>query len=139
MYLHIFLLLLSSRSASCFLPEKETSVLQNKTISAIIEEMLCLLEAENENLKVNSRVEFSHSWGIRKASLLIPQKSSPHDHQCSEEMKTNFQHFKSCLENFLKWINQSKECDNKVIPGMDLYEDGKCSCPDSRRLQKGSL
>ncbi|KFZ64698.1 hypothetical protein N321_04990, partial [Antrostomus carolinensis] len=47
MYLHFFLLLFSSGVASFLLPLKETSHLRNKTKYAIIDEMLCLLEAEN--------------------------------------------------------------------------------------------
>ncbi|KFP85858.1 hypothetical protein N311_03682, partial [Apaloderma vittatum] len=45
MYLHLFLVLFSSEAFSYFLPLKETPHLQNKTKS-IIDEMLCLLEAE---------------------------------------------------------------------------------------------
>ncbi|KFV46169.1 hypothetical protein N341_02893, partial [Tyto alba] len=46
MYLHLFLLLFSSGTSSYFLPLKETPHPQNKTKYAIIDEMLCLLEAE---------------------------------------------------------------------------------------------
>ncbi|KFV52729.1 hypothetical protein N328_05729, partial [Gavia stellata] len=46
MYLHLFLLLFSSGASSYFLPLKETLQLQNKTEYSIIDEMLCLLEAE---------------------------------------------------------------------------------------------
>ncbi|KAM6379914.1 uncharacterized protein J5M81_010108 [Pluvialis apricaria] len=50
MYLHLFLFLFSAGVSSYFLPLKETPHLQNKTKSAIIDEMLCLLEAENESI-----------------------------------------------------------------------------------------
>ncbi|KFP62801.1 hypothetical protein N322_02735, partial [Cariama cristata] len=46
MYLPLFLLLFSSGVSSYFLPLKETRHLQNKTKYTIIDEMLCLLEAE---------------------------------------------------------------------------------------------
>uniref|UniRef100_A0A8C8AB46 Interleukin-7 n=1 Tax=Otus sunia TaxID=257818 RepID=A0A8C8AB46_9STRI len=51
MYLHLFLLLFSSGASSYFLPPKETPHLQNKTKYTIIDEMLCLLEAENDPIK----------------------------------------------------------------------------------------
>lgn len=54
MYLHLFLLLFSSGASGYFLPLKETLHLQNKTKYAIIDEMLCLLEAENESINVNN-------------------------------------------------------------------------------------
>ncbi|KFQ64858.1 hypothetical protein N334_08101, partial [Pelecanus crispus] len=47
MYLPFFFLLLSSGVFSSFLPLKKTSHLQNQTNYRIIDEMLCLLEAEN--------------------------------------------------------------------------------------------
>ncbi|KGL86974.1 hypothetical protein N301_09253, partial [Charadrius vociferus] len=47
MYLRLFLFLLSSGVSSYFLPLKETPHVQNKAKSAIIDEMLCLLKAEN--------------------------------------------------------------------------------------------
>ncbi|KFQ35899.1 hypothetical protein N331_01131, partial [Merops nubicus] len=46
MYLHLFFLLFSSGVSSYVLPLKEMPHLQNKTQYAIIDEMLCLLEAE---------------------------------------------------------------------------------------------
>ncbi|KFW06042.1 hypothetical protein N327_07959, partial [Fulmarus glacialis] len=46
MYLHLFLLLFSSGVSSYFLPLKESPHQQNKTKYTIIDEMLCLLEAE---------------------------------------------------------------------------------------------
>ncbi|KFQ16636.1 hypothetical protein N330_08761, partial [Leptosomus discolor] len=42
----LFLLLFSSGVSSYFLPPKEMPHLQNKTKYALIDEMLCLLEAE---------------------------------------------------------------------------------------------
>ncbi|KFV09566.1 hypothetical protein N340_02484, partial [Tauraco erythrolophus] len=47
MYLHWFLLLFSSGACGYFLPLKEMLHLQNETKYSIIDEMLCLLEAEN--------------------------------------------------------------------------------------------
>ncbi|KFO10175.1 hypothetical protein N312_11571, partial [Balearica regulorum gibbericeps] len=47
MYLYLFWLLLSSGASGYFLPLKGTAHLQNKTKDTIIDEMLCLLEAEN--------------------------------------------------------------------------------------------
>ncbi|KFU92294.1 hypothetical protein M959_03901, partial [Chaetura pelagica] len=46
MYLHLFLFLFSSGTSSYSLPLKETPDLQNTTRRAIIDEMICLLEAE---------------------------------------------------------------------------------------------
>ncbi|KFP24454.1 hypothetical protein N325_04839, partial [Colius striatus] len=46
MYLHLFLLLFNSGASSRFLPLKQAPHLQNKTKNGIIDEMLCLLEAE---------------------------------------------------------------------------------------------
>ncbi|KFQ57284.1 hypothetical protein N333_04788, partial [Nestor notabilis] len=47
MHLHLVLLLFSSGASSYFLPLKGTWHLQDKTQYTIIDEMLCLLEAEN--------------------------------------------------------------------------------------------
>ncbi|KFP38894.1 hypothetical protein N324_08595, partial [Chlamydotis macqueenii] len=47
MYLHLFLLLFGSGAAAYFIPLKETSHLQNETKYSIINEILCLLKAEN--------------------------------------------------------------------------------------------
>uniref|UniRef100_A0A8B9PJR7 Interleukin-7 n=1 Tax=Apteryx owenii TaxID=8824 RepID=A0A8B9PJR7_APTOW len=160
MYLYFFLLLLSSRASSCFLHPKETSFLQNKTISALIDEMLCLLEAENENLErkfhtpihvKNKNCADSHTEEFIKELEKIPshtcikrvkadlerlrencpilKKSLPHGKKCSE-ITANFQHFKKNLEDFLKWLNQNKECNNIVISEPDFYTDGECTCPD---------
>ncbi|XP_009930719.2 uncharacterized protein LOC104327509 [Opisthocomus hoazin] len=52
MNLHLFLLLFSSGASSYFLPLKPLLHLQNTTKHAIIDEMLCLLEAENESINV---------------------------------------------------------------------------------------
>ncbi|KFO90213.1 hypothetical protein N320_07001, partial [Buceros rhinoceros silvestris] len=46
MHLHLLLLLFSSGASSYFLPLKETPRLQNRTTYALIDEMICLLEAE---------------------------------------------------------------------------------------------
>ncbi|KFQ75973.1 hypothetical protein N337_00274, partial [Phoenicopterus ruber ruber] len=47
MYLRLFLLLFSCGASSYFLPLTKTSHLQNKAKHAIIDEILCLLKAEN--------------------------------------------------------------------------------------------
>ncbi|XP_074694452.1 uncharacterized protein LOC141929171 [Strix aluco] len=52
MYLHLFLVLFSSGASSYFLPPKETPHLQNKTQYTIIHEIICLLKAENDPIKV---------------------------------------------------------------------------------------
>lgn len=54
MYPHIFLLLLSSGVSSYFLSQKEMPHLFNKAKNALIDEMLCLLKAENERIDVNN-------------------------------------------------------------------------------------
>nr|XP_013801324.1 PREDICTED: uncharacterized protein LOC106487170 [Apteryx mantelli mantelli] len=59
----------------------------------------------------------------------ILKKSLPHGKKCSE-ITANFQHFKKNLEDFLKWLNQNKECNNIVISEPDFYTDGECTCPD---------
>lgn len=53
-HLPMFLLLFSSGASSYFLPRKETLHLQNKTKLSLIDEMLCLLEAEKEPINVNN-------------------------------------------------------------------------------------
>lgn len=53
MHPHVFLLLLSSGVSSYFLPQKEMPHLSNETKRALINEMLCLLEAENGLIEVN--------------------------------------------------------------------------------------
>ncbi|KAM6056218.1 uncharacterized protein VSU04_010332 [Chlamydotis macqueenii] len=50
MYLHLFLLLFGSGAAAYFIPLKETSHLQNETKYSIINEILCLLKAENATI-----------------------------------------------------------------------------------------
>ncbi|KFO54014.1 hypothetical protein N302_09912, partial [Corvus brachyrhynchos] len=47
MHPQVFLLLLSSGVSSYFLPLKEMPHLLNETKYSLIDEMLCLLEAEN--------------------------------------------------------------------------------------------
>lgn len=54
MHLHLVLLLFGSGVSSYFLPLKGMRHLQNKTQYTIIDEMLCLLEAENESIEVNN-------------------------------------------------------------------------------------
>lgn len=52
--LPMFLLLFSSGASSYFLPLKGTLHLQNKAKLSLIDEMLCLLEAEKEPINVNN-------------------------------------------------------------------------------------
>uniref|UniRef100_A0A8C4JU93 IL7 protein n=1 Tax=Dromaius novaehollandiae TaxID=8790 RepID=A0A8C4JU93_DRONO len=169
MYLYMLFLLLSLRACSCFLPLKEKPFLQNKTISTIIDEMLCLLEAEKESLKM----EFSTPTHVKNKTCadsdtekFIKGLEKIHNHVCMKrvkagmerlrencpslkkslhhdkrcsEMKTDFHRFKETLENFLRWINHNMVCKKVVITEPDLYTDDKCTCHDPQKYRKGSL
>ncbi|CAN8189873.1 unnamed protein product [Coccothraustes coccothraustes] len=61
---HIFLLLLSSGVSSYFLPQKEMPRVLSQANYSLVDEMLCLLEGENELIKVN----FSTPVYVKKLS-----------------------------------------------------------------------
>uniref|UniRef100_A0A672TW34 Interleukin-7 n=1 Tax=Strigops habroptila TaxID=2489341 RepID=A0A672TW34_STRHB len=159
MHLHLVLLLFSSGVSSYFLPVKGTWHLQNKTQYTIIDEMLCLLEAENESInkqicahnnteqfieelkkiprcKCMKRVEKDMKKLEENCSIL--KKSSFNDERCSQMAKTDFSQFKESLKEFLRWVN-GKKCSNIVGSELGLYPGGKCSCHDPGKYSKGLL
>uniref|UniRef100_A0A8D0F7Y6 Uncharacterized protein n=1 Tax=Strix occidentalis caurina TaxID=311401 RepID=A0A8D0F7Y6_STROC len=158
-----------SGASSYFLPPKETPHLQNKTQYTIIDEMLCLLEAENDPIKVNTfplpppqiccahynTEKFIHE--LKKISTCkcmetvekdmkkleqncsILKKSSSKDTNCPAMSNTNFSRFKESLEEFLKWVNQKHECNIIIRSESGLYPDKKCTCSDLWKYSKGLL
>uniref|UniRef100_A0A663MT20 Uncharacterized protein n=1 Tax=Athene cunicularia TaxID=194338 RepID=A0A663MT20_ATHCN len=169
MYLHFFLLLFSSGASSYFLPPKEAPQLQNKTKYSIIDEMLCLLEAENDPIEVNpfplpppqiccahfNTKKFIHELekiatctcmnrveeDMKKLekNCSILKKSSSNHESCLVMTNTNFSKFKESLKEFLKWVNHKQECNFIVRSESGLYPDNKCTCPDLWKYSKGLL
>ncbi|KAM9604120.1 uncharacterized protein ACIBXB_003071 [Morphnus guianensis] len=166
--LPLFLLLFSSGASSYFLPLKETLHLQNKTKLSLIDEMLCLLEAEKEPINEEflkplyiknqscahyNAEKFIHELekipmckcmkklekDMKKLEKTCPILQKPSSDTCSEDAITNFPLFKKSLEEFLKWVNQKQNCSNITRSESDLYRRCKCSCPDLWKYHKGLL
>ncbi|XP_010135240.1 PREDICTED: uncharacterized protein LOC104494143 [Buceros rhinoceros silvestris] len=126
-------LLPRSGASSYFLPLKETPRLQNRTTYALIDEMICLLEAEKETLN-NERCAHNNAekfilelkkirsckcmeivgqdMKILEVKCPILKKTSSNDKKCSDNKNTDFSQFKESLEEFLKWLNHKQACHN---------------------------
>uniref|UniRef100_G1N9D8 Interleukin-4 n=1 Tax=Meleagris gallopavo TaxID=9103 RepID=G1N9D8_MELGA len=159
MHPYVLLLLLCGWSASSHrLPPKEILLLQSKTKSAIIDEMLCLLENENTheneqlntptcikstNCACNNTEEFIHQLNklespcmkivksdMRKLrdNCTIMKRNSAHGHSCNE-IRADFPKFRSNLEEFLRWLSQTNSCRNIVRDESDLDGSSESSCP----------
>uniref|UniRef100_A0A8C9FF99 Interleukin-like protein n=1 Tax=Pavo cristatus TaxID=9049 RepID=A0A8C9FF99_PAVCR len=163
MHPYVLLLLLCGWSASghC-LPPKEIPLLQSRAKSAIIDEMLCLLENENTalneqlttptcitctNCACNNTEEFIHQLSKLESPCMKIVKSdmtklkencsilktkSAHGNSC-KEIRADFSKFRSNLEEFLKWLSQMNNCRNIVRDELDLDGISESSCP---QLQK---
>uniref|UniRef100_A0A8C0BK89 Uncharacterized protein n=1 Tax=Buteo japonicus TaxID=224669 RepID=A0A8C0BK89_9AVES len=155
-HLLLFLLLFSSGASSYFLPLKETLHLQNETKLPLIDEMLCLLEAEKDPINNQSCAryntkKFIHELGkipmcnclktvkagMEKLEENCPILKKPSRGACSEDAITNFSLFKKRLEEFLKWVNQKQNCNNITTSESDLYSHCNCSCPALWKYGKG--
>ncbi|XP_009999537.1 PREDICTED: uncharacterized protein LOC104391886 [Chaetura pelagica] len=113
-----------SGTSSYSLPLKETPDLQNTTRRAIIDEMICLLEAEKESINGN---------------LFIPlhiKKSSSNDKEC-RHVRSSFSRFKEYLEKFLRWVNQEESCRNILTSESGSHPDDNCTCLDFWKYSKG--
>ncbi|POI29402.1 hypothetical protein CIB84_006848 [Bambusicola thoracicus] len=158
MHPSVLLLLLCGWSASSlYQPPKEIPLLQSKTKSAIIDEMLCLLENEEApldkqlstptcikctNCACNNTDEFieqldkleSPCMKIVKSDMTklrnnctILKKKSAHENSC-KEIRADFPKFRSNLEEFLKWLSQTSSCRNIVRDESDLDGSSESSC-----------
>uniref|UniRef100_U3KKV3 Interleukin-7 n=1 Tax=Ficedula albicollis TaxID=59894 RepID=U3KKV3_FICAL len=147
MHLHVFLLLLSSGVSSYFLPQKETPHLLNDTKRALINEMLCLLEAENEFINKlscahNNTEIFIHE--LKKIPARTCMSKVKTDMQKLEKIcsvlktaETKFSHFKESLQEFLRWVNHKLDCKSVGRSKLGLDMDGKCSCRDPWKSHQG--
>uniref|UniRef100_A0A8C3RHJ0 Interleukin-7 n=1 Tax=Cyanoderma ruficeps TaxID=181631 RepID=A0A8C3RHJ0_9PASS len=99
MHPHVFLLLLTSGVSSYFLSQEEMLHLLNKTKYALIDEMLCLLDAENEHI---SEEKFLTPLDIKNLS-------------CAHN---NARTFTKELEKIVTWT-----CIKEVVKGMQKLEE----------------
>uniref|UniRef100_A0A8C0ZEC3 Interleukin-7 n=1 Tax=Cyanistes caeruleus TaxID=156563 RepID=A0A8C0ZEC3_CYACU len=138
MYPQVFLLLLSSGVSSYFLPQKEMPHLLNETKYSLIDEMLCLLEAENGSINVNNfSTSLTPDLLFEMISKRSASKSSSNDKSCLKKAKTNFSQFKESLQEFLRWVNEKFNCSSIGRSNSALYLDGKCSCQDPWKSHRG--
>uniref|UniRef100_A0A8V0YV12 Interleukin-like n=1 Tax=Gallus gallus TaxID=9031 RepID=A0A8V0YV12_CHICK len=157
MHPSVLLLLLCGWSASSHsLPPKEVPLLPSTNKSAIIDEMLCLLENEDASLDqlatptcirctncaCNNTDEFieqldkleSPCMKIVKSDMTklrnncsILKKKSAHENSCTE-IRADFLKFRSNLEEFLKWLIRTNNCRNIVRDESDLVGSSESSC-----------
>ncbi|OWK60328.1 hypothetical protein RLOC_00007993 [Lonchura striata] len=124
---HIILKLkmIQAYGESCTGWMKEIPRLLNKTKYSLIDEMLCLLKAENGLITK----KFSIPFHVKKSSL--------NDNSCLKKAKSSFSKFKESLEDFLRWVNEKLHCRNVGRSELGLYLDGECSCHDSWKSHRG--
>ncbi|OXB57301.1 hypothetical protein ASZ78_000519 [Callipepla squamata] len=161
MHLCVLLLLCSWRGSGHSLPPKEIPLLQNKTRSAIIDEMLCLLKNEQPPSKeklttptcikstscaCDNTEEFIHQLNRFKSPCMkivtkdlitlrdncLIMKNKSHGNSCTE-IRADFSKFRSNLEEFLKWLSQRNNCTSIMRDEVDLYGYSESSCS---QLQK---
>uniref|UniRef100_A0A8B9D6R3 Interleukin-7 n=1 Tax=Anser cygnoides TaxID=8845 RepID=A0A8B9D6R3_ANSCY len=166
MYLYMVLLLLSCRASSYFIPPKAMPFLQKINKTSIIEEIICLLDAEktslNEDLCTPTSLKikncahrnidkFIHELSrlnISKCMTLVKIEMSELEKNCSvlkeetthesncKNIKADFSKFKNNLKEFLKWVYETFNCTSTVRNEVDLYTNN-CTCPRLRRYRKG--
>uniref|UniRef100_A0A493SXT7 Interleukin-7 n=1 Tax=Anas platyrhynchos platyrhynchos TaxID=8840 RepID=A0A493SXT7_ANAPP len=150
MYLYMFLLLLSCRASSYFIPLKETPFLQKIDKTTLIKEIICLLNSTNTSSNVNNFplpppqiTDCAHN----NTDEFIEELKNPNRSTCmiavSKQMKklenicsvlkektahennckseeVDFPTFKEQLKRFLEWVNEKLTCNSTVRNEVDM-------------------